>query len=147
MGQKIIQDKMKQKTISNKKVLLVANSSLLSEEVLLHGINLSERMDASLEILHLLRQEPAHLAAKNFKDTISSLKPDEPVGYIQLVNANGLTTETVGYAKNRRNIHCVILCLKGHGIPRKKGIRHEKFKQITKLLNCPVVLYTDNPIQ
>ncbi len=136
---------MDQKIISNKKVLLVSNSSPLRAEMLLHGISLSKRMDASLEVLHLLKQEPADKAAQNFKEQIGTLQPEEPVAYIQLVNHRGLTTETVDYAKNRRNIFCVILCLKGKGIPRKKGIRQKKFQEVTQLLNCPVVLYTDSP--
>jgi hypothetical protein len=135
-----------QKIISNKKVLLVANSSLLSEEILLHGINLSKRMDASLEVLHLLKQEPADKAAQSFQEHIAALQPDEPVAYIQLVNDRGLTTETVDYAKNRRNILCVVLCLKGEGAPRKKGLRQKKFKEVTQLLNCPVVLYADSTV-
>lgn len=137
---------VEQNTISSKKVLLVANSSPLNAEILLHGLNLSKRMDASLEVLHLLKQEPADKAAKNFKENIAMLQPDEPVAYIQLLNDRGLTTETVDYAKNRRNIFCVILCLKGEGIPRKKGSRQKKFKEVTQLLNCPVVLYTDSPV-
>ena len=133
-----------QQTISNKKVLLVANSTLLSADVLLHGINLSKRMDASLEVLHLLKQEPADKAAQNFKEHITKLQPEEPVAYIQLVNDRGLTTETVDYAKNRRNIICVALCLKGEGAPRKKGVRQRRFNEVTQLLNCPVVLYMDS---
>jgi len=136
---------VQQQTISNKKVLLVANSSLLSAETLLHGINLSKRMNASLEVLHLLKQEPAAKATQSFKENIAALQPEEPVAYIQLVNDRGLTTETVDYAKNRRNIICVALCLKGEGTPRKKGIRQRKLNEVTQLLNCPVVLYTDSP--
>lgn len=136
---------MQQQTISNKKVLLVANSSLLSAETLLHGINLSKRMDASLEVLHLLKQEPTAKATQKLKEKIAALQPEEPVAYIQLVNDRGLTTETVDYAKNRRNIICVALCLKGEGTPHRKGIRQKKLNAITQLLNCPVVLYTDSP--
>jgi hypothetical protein len=136
---------VQQQTIKNKKVLLVANSSLLSAEILLHGINLSKRMDASLEVLHLLKQESADKATQSFKENIAMLNPGEPVAYIQLVNDRGLTTETVDYAKNRRNIICVALCLKGEGTPRKKGIRQRKLNEVTQLLNCPVVLYTDSP--
>lgn len=103
-------------------------------------------MDASLEVLHLLKQEPAAKAAQGFKETIEILQPEEPVAYIQLVNDRGLTTETVDYAKNRRNIICVALCLKGEGTPCKKGIRQRRFNEVTQLLNCPVVLYTDSPV-
>ena len=124
----------------------MTNSSLLTGEVILHSINLSKRMDASLEILHILKKEPSQQAAQSCKDNIKKLSPDEPVGYIQLLNDRGITTETVAYARNRRNILCIILCLKGDGIPRKKGIRQEKFKEVTKLLNCPVVLYTETPV-
>jgi hypothetical protein len=138
---------VEQKIISNKKVLLVANSSRLSAEMLLHGINLSKRMDASLEVLHLLKQEPADRAAQSFKKHMAALNPDELVAYIQLVNDRGLTTETVEYAQNRRNIFCVVLCLKGEGVPRKKGARQKKFQEVTQLLNCPVVLYTDSSTQ
>lgn len=103
-------------------------------------------MDASLEVLHLLIEDVALNAGKSFKDTLAKINPAEPVGYIQLLNDRGLTTETVEYAKNRRNIFCVILCLKGEGIPPKKGLRQKKFKEVTKLLNCPVVLYTDSQV-
>jgi len=137
---------VQQKTIRNKKVLLVVNASLISEEALLHGITLGKRMNASLEVLHLLNEESADKATRSFKEAIQTIQPDEAVGYIQLLNHRGLTTETVGYAKNRRNILCVVLCLKGEGIPRKKGVRQKYFKEITDLLNFPVVLYTDNPV-
>lgn len=137
---------VQQQTISDKKVLLVTNSSLLSAEILLHGINLSKRMDASLEVLHLLKQEPATKVVQGFKETIAILQPEEPVAYIPLVNDRGLTTETVDYAKNRRNIICVALCLKGEGTPRKKGIHQRRLNEVTQLLNCPVVLYTDSPV-
>lgn len=103
-------------------------------------------MDASLEILHLLQQEPSHDSAQSLTRRIEELTPDDAVGYIKLFNHRGLTTETVDYAKNRRNILCVILCLKGDGVPEKKGVRNEKFEEVTKLLNCPVVLHTDNTV-
>jgi hypothetical protein len=127
------------------KVLLVVDASLLSTEILFHGLNLSKRMATSLEVLHLLGQESASKVAQDFKENMATLQPDEPVTYIQLVNHRGLTIETADYAKNRRNILCVALCLKGEGLPRKKGVRQKKFLEITKLLNCPVVLYTDSP--
>ena len=134
------------KTISNKKVLLVVNAPLLSEEALLHGISLGKRMDASLEVLHLLNEESASKATRSFKEAIQIIQPDEAVGYIQLLNHRGITTETVGYAQNRRNILCVVLCLKGEGVPRKKGLRQKKFEEISQLLDYPVVLYTDTPV-
>ena len=134
-----------QQTISNKKVLLVANSSLLAAEVILHGLNLSKRMDASLEILHLLDEKLAKKTSKQAKKSITELRPQEAVAYIPLVNDRGLTTETGEYAKNRRNILCVVLCLHEEGLPKKKGLRQKKFNEVTKLLNCPVVLYNDSP--
>lgn len=137
---------MQQKKISDKKVLLVANATQLSEEIILHGVNLSKRMNTSLEILHLLQREPAQKAIRCFRQNLEKLNPDEAVGYVPLFNHRGLTTETVAYAKNRRNILCVVLCLKGQGVPRKQGIRQEKLEEITQLLHCPVVLYTDSPV-
>ncbi len=137
---------MQQKTIRNKKVLLVVNSSSLHEKLILHGINLSRRMDASLEILHLLDEESVNRATQSFKKSIKKIQSDQAVGYIQLVKHRGLTTETVEYAQHRRNILCVVLCLKGDGLPDKKGIRQKKFEEITQLLNCPVVLYTKSSI-
>ena len=136
---------MQQQTISNKKVLLVAKSSLISVETLLHCINLSTRMNASLEVLHLLHQEPAAKAAQSFKENVASLQTEEPVAYIQIEDDRGLSLETVDYAKNRRNIICVALCLKGDGTQTGKGIGQEKLNEVTQLLNCPVVLYTDSP--
>lgn len=137
---------MEPKTICNKKVLLVTNSSTLSLEVILHGLNLSKRMDASLEVLHLLTEERVAEAAQSFRDNLARLNCTEPVGYIPLLNNRGLTTETVEYAKNRRNIFCVILCLRGEGAPQKKGQRQKRFAEVTQLLDCPVVLYDDSPV-
>lgn len=137
---------MQQTAIKNKKVLLVTNASLLGEEVIRHGLNLSRRMDGSLEVLHLLPEGEASGATQVFREMLAKIHAHELVGYIPLTNDRGLTTETVEYAKNRRNIFCVILCLKGEGLPTKKGIRQKKFKELTKLLHCPVVLYTDSPI-
>ncbi|MDA3971965.1 MAG: hypothetical protein PF442_11505 [Desulfobulbaceae bacterium] len=137
---------MAQNTISNKKVLLVTNASVLSQEMILHGLNLSKRMDASLEILHLLKKVTVAAAAQSFKSHLAKLHSTEPVAYIPLLNDRGLTTETVEYARNRRNIFCIILCLKGEGAPQKKGQRQKKFAEVTQLLNCPVVLYTESPV-
>ena len=137
---------MQQRTISNKKVVLVTNATILGEEIILHGLNLSRRMDGSLEVLHLLADEDLAGSSQLFRENLAKVNPDEPVGYIPVANDRGLTTETVEYAKNRRNIFCVILCLKGEGTPKKKGVRQKKFKEVTQLLNCPVVLYTDSPI-
>lgn len=137
---------MEQTTISNKKVLLVTNAVTLGQEIIAHGLNLSRRMDASLEILHLLQEAEVFGASQVFRENPALAQVNEPVGYIPIANDRGLTTETVEYAKNRRNIFCVILCLKGEGTPRKKGVRQKKFKEVTQLLNCPVVLYTDSPI-
>lgn len=132
---------MQRKKIRNKKVLLAANFSPLSDEVILHGLNLSKRMNSSLEILHLLEQEQGHSDAENTKNTILDLSPNEPVGYVPLINHRGLTTETVDYAKNRRNILCVVLCLEEERLPQDKELQQERFEEVTKLLNCPVVLY------
>ena len=137
---------MQQKTISNKKVLLVANASFLDEEMILHGINLSKRMDASLEVLHLIKDADPSEVAKGFRQQSEHLNPDTPIAYIQLMNDRGLTMETVEYAKERRNIVCVVLCLQGEGVPRKKGKRQQKFREVTQLLNCPVVLYADSSV-
>ena len=103
-------------------------------------------MDASLEVLHLVSEGMGRDAAQSFKENVVGLNAGEPVGYIQLVNDRGVTTETVEYAKNRRNILCVILCLRGEGAPQKKGQRQKKFTEVTQLLNCPVVLYAESPV-
>ncbi len=137
---------MQQTAIKNKKVLLVTNALVLGEEVICHGLNLSRRMDGSLEVLHLLPESAVGGATQVFRDTLVKVNAHDLVGYIPLANNRGLTTETVEYARNRRNIICVILCLQGEGTPPKKGIRQKKFKEVTKLLHCPVVLYTDSPI-
>ncbi len=132
-----------QKNISNKKVLLVADSSVLGKEAILHGLSLSNRMDASLEVLHLLTPETADLAAQSFAATMEKLNLAEQVGYYQLLGDKDFTREAIEYAKNRRNLLCVILCPKGIGVPGK-GKRQKKFKEVSKVLSCPVVLYTDN---
>jgi hypothetical protein len=137
---------VQQRTISNKKVVLVTNASILGEEIIQHGLNLSRRMDASLEILHLLAEGELAGSAQLFRENLARINSKEPVGYIPVANGRGVTTETVEYAKNRRNIFCVILSLQGEGTPKKKGVRQEKFKEVTQLLNCPVVLYTDSSI-
>lgn len=100
-------------------------------------------MNATLEILHLLEQDSGQAAAERFKKNISTLSPEETVGYVPILKHRGLTTETVDYAKDRRNILCVVLCLKDKGLALAQGkdLRQERFEEVTKLLNCPVVLY------
>ena len=136
---------MRQNTISNKKVLLVANSSVLGEEAILHGINLCKRMGGSLEVLHLLTAESANLAEKSFKADMTRMNLTKHVGYTQLLGDGDFTKETINYAKNRRNLLCVILCSRGKEAAGK-GQRQKKFKEVTQLLSCPVVLYTDRPV-
>ncbi len=124
---------------------MVANSSVLGEEAILHGINLCKRMGGSLEVLHLLPAEIANLAEENFKQDMTRMNLAEHVGYTQLLGDEDFTQEAIDYTKNRRNLLCVILCLKG-GKDAGKGQRQRKFQELTQLLSCPVVLYTDSPV-
>ncbi len=134
---------MQQNSISSKKVLLVTNIPILREDILHHGTNLSKRMDASLEVLHLVPEGSTEDATMSFKTVCSTQNYDEPIGYIQLVNDRGFTKETVEYAKNRRNILCIVLCLLDTGKSYKKGSRQKRLNEVTSSLNYPVVLATD----
>ncbi len=129
----------------SKKMLLVTNLVLFPKRVISHGLNLSKRMDSSLEILHVLKDKLSQESSKAVKENLLQCRTNGPIGYTQLINHRGLTTETVEYAKQRRNISCVLLCLQGEGPPRRKGSRQRKFEELTQLLNCPVVLCTENP--
>jgi hypothetical protein len=131
-----------QKKRSNKKVLMITNSPVLGEDAILHGINLSNRMEASLEILHLITPEATEQTGKGFEKNTAQLSVNKQLTYTQLPEENGFTQEAIDYAKNRRNVLCVILCIKDEG---GSGKYRKKIKDITKILSCPVILHTDSP--
>lgn len=130
--------------ISNKKILLVSNTTVLGEEVVHHGINLSKRMDAALEVLHLLHPEDADVGAQSFQNVSGRLQLGNTVAYSQLLGDGDFGQEVVEYGKERRNIVCVILYPAPVDEEGSKGKRQRKFEEITQLLSCPVVLYTDS---
>lgn len=130
--------------ISNKKILLVSNVTVLGEGAVHHGVNLSKRMDATLEILHLLHPDDTDRGAQSFQTISAQLHLGNSVAYTQLVGDGDLGQEVVDYAKDRRNLLCVILCPAAGDEEAPKGKRQRKFKELTQLLSCPVVLYTDS---
>ncbi len=131
---------------SNKKVLLVSNATVLGEEVVQHGSNLSKRMDAALEVLHLLQAEDTEKAGQRFRRLITQLALADFVTYTQLVGQGDLGQVAIDYAQERRNLLCVILYPADIEEEAIKVRRRRKFKEVTKLLNCPVVLYTDRAV-
>lgn len=137
---------MRSQKIRNKKVLLVSNSAVLGEDVILHGINLSTRMDAALEVLHLLKAEAADSAALGFGENTIRLSEAEDIQYIQLLGEGDFDQEVIDYLKERRNVLCVVLYLCGGEYGENKGERQKKLKEVTELLSCPVVLYTGSPV-
>ncbi len=131
--------------ISNKKVLLASNAPVLKEDVVHHGISLSKRMDASLEVLHLLHPEDADVGAQSFQNVSAQLHLlANAVVYNQLLGAGDFSQEVVDYAKDRRDVLCVILWPAAVDEGATKGKRQRKFKEVTQLLSCPVVFYTDS---
>ncbi|MCI5145577.1 MAG: hypothetical protein D3923_08595 [Candidatus Electrothrix sp. AR3] len=137
---------MHQKKTANKKVLLVANSSVINEAAIVHGLNFSHRMNASLEVLQLIRTETASSAAQSFEANRVKSGRSEQIEYIQLIKEKDLTKELIDYAGSRRNLLCVILCEQGDEQAKGTRKRQERFNEITRVLSCPVVLYTDTPV-
>ena len=130
------------KKITNKKVLLAANFLVLSEEAIVHGLDFSTRMNASLEVLQLIRPETAGAAAKTFEVNRAKSGRREQIEYIQLVGEKNIADELIDYARKRRDLLCVILCEQGEQTVGKRK-RRDQFNEITRVLSCPVVLYTD----
>lgn len=94
-------------------------------------------------VLHLIKPENEDKAAQSFKGIMTKLNLAEHIGYTQLPSENDFTREAINYAKNRRNLLCVILCPKA-GDDTGQGKHKKKFQEATEQLSCPVVLYTDN---
>lgn len=129
--------------ISNKKVLLASNAPVLGEDVVHHGISLSKRMDASLEILHLLHPEDADIGGQSFQSVAARLHLlANAVVYKQLLGTGDFSREVVDYCQDRRDLLCAILSPAAVGAEATRGKRHRKFKEVSQLLSCPVVLYT-----
>ncbi len=129
--------------ISNKKVLLASNVPVFGEDVVHHGLSLSKRMDATLEVFHLLHQEDADVGAQSFQSVATQLQLlANAVVYQQRLGAGDFSQEVVDYVKDRRDVLCVILSPAAGDEEATKGKRHRKFKEVTQLLSCPVVLYT-----
>lgn len=121
----------------------MTNASVLKEEAIFHGINLSNRMDASLEVLHLVMPETTNLEAKRFEENTAKLNLNEQFKFTQLPEKSDFTREAIDFAKNRRNLLCVILCTTDR---EATGKHRKKLEEVTKILRCPVVLYTGNPV-
>lgn len=127
-----------------KMVLLVSNVNVLAEEVIDHGINLSNRLDGGLEIVHLLQPQDAEMAAERFHFLADRRAFGLGVAYRQLVGEGGdFRQMAVRYARKRRNLLCVIFCPRDAALEAPRGKGHRKFQEVTQLLSCPVVLYGD----
>ncbi|MDR9501441.1 MAG: hypothetical protein RI601_06555 [Desulfurivibrionaceae bacterium] len=122
---------------------MASNAPVLGEDVVHHGVSLSKRMDASLEILHLLHPEDADIGAQSFQTVAAQLHLlANAVAYKQLLGAGDFSQEVVDYCQERRDLLCVILSPAAVDAEATRGKRHRKFKEVSQLLSCPVVLYT-----
>jgi len=137
---------VRRKKVGNKKVLLITNSSDLGEDVLRHGINLSKRMDAGLEVLHLVTAPQAKQAAEHFQALVAAMEPAEPLPYSQFVGQGEFVGEALDYARNKRNLLCVILYPDSDGGRERQGKGQRRFKEVMQMLNCPVVVYSGSPV-
>ncbi len=135
---------MQPKKTANKKVLLVSDFPVLSAEVIVHGLNFSSRMNASLEVLQLTPPENAVSAEQSFKANRKQSGRTEQIDYVQLAAEQEVTDELIAYAGGRRDLLCVVLCEQDRRIVENKKKRRGQFENITKILNCPVVLYTES---
>ncbi|MCI5222200.1 MAG: hypothetical protein D3924_05890, partial [Candidatus Electrothrix sp. AR4] len=107
---------MRHKKTANKKVLLVADIPVLSEGAIVHGLNLSNRMNASLEVLHLIRPESAESAKQSVESNKEESGRVKQFEYIQLVGEQNLIDELINYADGRRDLLCVVLCEQGEQV-------------------------------
>lgn len=137
---------MRRKKVGNKKVLLITNSPDLGEDVLHHGINLSKRMDAGLEVLHLVTARRAASAAEHFQALVAAMDPTEHFSYSQFVGQGEFVGEALDYVRKKRNLLCVILSPDSDGGRERQGKGQRRFKEVMQKLNCPVVVYSGSPV-
>ncbi len=129
---------------SNRKVLLVSNFAVLSEKAILYALHLSHRMEASLEVLHIIEGGRAK-SELDFRDNVIQAGITEHIGYVQISGDENSMPATIEYARNKRNLLCLILFLRGSEPIENNLNEQEIFKEVTHLLNCPIVQYTDSP--
>lgn len=138
---------MQPKKTANKKVLLVSDLPVLGVGAIVHGLDFSSRMDASLEVLQLILPEKAAAAKQSFEANRKLSGRSEQIDYVQLAAEQEIAKELIAYAGGRRDLLCVVLCEQGRQHNGNKKKRRGQFENITKILNCPVVLYTEGAKQ
>ncbi len=128
---------------SNKKILLATNVTGLHKDVIMHSVNLSERMEADLEILHFINYQDAEKAEKTIRPLIEEILPNKLVTYIQITESGDFSEEVIRYVSERRDLLCVTLHQTPASLQERKGNRKRQLNRISKAIKRPVLLYTD----
>ncbi len=129
---------------ANKKVLLGVGEQDLNSGTIRAALNLGQRMEANLEIVHLF-QPPADEGDRAGRDekVIGSFQErmqEMGVAYQPVFAENDPEQDLIRYVEKRRDIVCVVLS--GIGDPKgRKSHEPSLSENLKQLLHCPVVMY------
>jgi len=126
---------------ANKKVLLIKRSAKTSTKAMEHALNLCQRLEAELEILHVQRSgnkesSPADLFYVSENFTVLTVDYSE-TGTLQ----QQLGKKVVEHLKHRRDILCIVLDPSEYEPTLSQGEIFRDFPNWLKgQLHCPVVV-------
>jgi len=124
-----------------KKVLLAVEDNEIEQKVVTAALSLSQRVGASLEILHVLKTAMASGKAAFAEQLVAKRLRIMGVKYRLVFSDGDLQDEMLKHVLRPRDIIFVVL----KSIVSEKNLSPEEkknFKQIMKRFRCPVVVYS-----
>jgi nucleotide-binding universal stress UspA family protein len=145
-------DSARQMISSNKKVLLGTESTNEDHKAFRYAFNLCRRVDAKLEILHILRPSDEY-RSRGLEELLSEVKDGLKPVFDRLV-AEGvdfrlnfgegkLEEEVVKYADGRNDILLVVI-EPPSGASRKKSSFEKRMQVAIDRLKCPLVVVSES---
>ncbi|HSR37105.1 MAG TPA: universal stress protein [Desulfurivibrionaceae bacterium] len=129
---------------ARKKVLLGTNATEIPPTVFSHAVEVCKRLDARLEILHVVPAQATDGAvAGRSQAKMARLKERFQtfgIPYEYVVGAKKLEEEIIRYAAGRRDIMLIVLGL--HAPGRRRG-KKQPDSHLLARFQCPVVLLTE----
>jgi K+-sensing histidine kinase KdpD len=129
---------------AHKRVLLGTDEEEIDPKIIVHALKLCQRMEAGLEILHIVRKKEGH--RKRLRTSGEGRKSQRAQGvlekmgivYKRLLSDSSLESELMQYVTKRRDLLCVVLGAKSLGSGRKN---YRKMADVFERLRCPLVIY------
>jgi K+-sensing histidine kinase KdpD len=144
---KAARDVIREGINARKKVLVGTDKQEIDLNFITYALKLSQRVEAGLEIFHLVRKSMKRGGKENAKVTATPKQLQDMLGDMGIVYhpveaTEPLEKELISHVSQRRDVMMVVL---GSGsFPWKKGNRKKQLAETSGKLHCPLVIYEDN---